>query len=130
MSNGLVAPCLSSDVSQHSLTMNTLNAILPIGLVVGALFALFFAFSKPVGMLPRWVRHAYLLLSVGMAAWGILTYIKTHSQSSISEHAYLLILQARAWLAGFSGGILIVLIVSGVFPRIFGRSDSGGPPAT
>lgn len=107
-----------------------MNEILPIGLVVGALFALFLAFSKPVSLLPRWVRHAYLLLSVSLAAWGIVSYLKTHHQPSLSDHPYSLLLQARAWLAGFSGGILTVLIMAGVFPGIFGQSKKHEPPAT
>ena len=110
--------------------MNTFNAILPIGLVVGALFALWFAFSRPVNLLPRWVRHAYLLLSAGMSTWGVVSYLKTHHQAAVSEHTYSLILQARAWLAGFSLAILIVLMLAGVFPRIFGRSETSEPPAT
>jgi len=110
--------------------MNALNAILPVGLVIGALFALFFAFSKPVGTLPRWVRHAYLSLSAGMGGWGVVSYIKTHYQSSISEQTYSLILQASARLAGFSLAILLVLMLAGVFPRLFGRPDRSEPPAT
>src|SRR5436189_2945322 len=100
--------------------MNTCNAILPIGLVVCAVFALWFAFSRPVSLLPRWVRHAYLLLSAGMGAWGVVSYIKTHDESSLSAHTYSLILQARAWLAGFSLAIIIILMLAGVFPRILG----------
>jgi hypothetical protein len=107
-----------------------MNAALPIGLIVGAAFALWFAFSKPVRLLPRWVRHAYLLLSVGMAGWAVVSYIKAHHQTSLSEHTYLLILQARAWLAGFTLAIIVVLMLAGVFPRLFGRSESGKPPAT
>ena len=110
--------------------MNALNAMLPIALVVAALFALWFALSRPVSLLPRWVRHAYLLLSAGMGAWAVVSYVKAHHQSSLSEHAYSLILQARGWLAGFSIGILIVLMLSGAFPKIFGRSDGGEPPVT
>src|SRR5262249_18681646 len=110
-------------------SMNTFNAILPIGLVAAALFALWFAFSRPVSLLPRWVRHSYLLLSVGLGGLGVLGYIKAHHQSPFSEHTYSLILQARAWLAGFTLGILIVLMLAGVFPRLFGSSRSSKPPA-
>ncbi len=108
--------------------MSTLNALLPFGLVLGALLALWFAFSRPVSLLPRWVRHAYLLLSAGLGAWGVVSYIKAHCQSSLSEHAYSLILQARAWLAGLTLGVLTVLVMAGVFPRLFGRPNRREPP--
>src|SRR5262245_11979264 len=108
--------------------MSIFNAILPLGLVVGGLFALWFAFSRPVSLLPRWVRHAYLLLSTGMGGLGVVGYIKAYHESSLSEHTYSLILQARAWLAGFSLGILVVLMLAGVFPRLFGGSQGSEPP--
>lgn len=109
--------------------MSTFNAILPFGLLAGALFAVFFAFSKPVSLLPRWVRHAYLLLAFGMAGMGVAGYLKTHYQSSFSESANSLLLQARAWFSGFSLGILIVLLLAGVFPVFLGRSNRIEPPA-
>ncbi len=102
--------------------MNIFNSILPFALVLGAMIAAGFAFSKAISILPRWVRNAYLLLSVGMGSWGVVAFLNVHKQRFLSEHTYSLILQARAWLAGFSLGILIILMLAGVFPRIFSRS--------
>ncbi|HEX5222251.1 MAG TPA: hypothetical protein VFZ59_22045 [Verrucomicrobiae bacterium] len=69
------------------------------------------------------------LLSAGMVGWAVVSYIKAHHQTSLSEHTYLLILQARAWLAGFLLAIVLVLMLAGVFPKLFGRSESSGRPA-
>jgi len=108
--------------------MQVLNTLGSLALAGGALLALWMTCSEPVSHLPRWVRQVYLLLSGGMTAWGVVNYIKAHSRASLSDQTFSVILQARAWLAGFSLAILIVLMLTGVFPRLFGRSKNGEPP--
>jgi hypothetical protein len=104
--------------------MNVFKALLPFLLLASAGFAVMFAFSKPVSLLPRWVRHAYLLLAGGMGGWAVVNYIRTHYQSSFSEHAYSLLLQGQGWLAGFTTATILILIMANVFPTLLAGSKS------
>ena len=90
--------------------------ITTIVLAVGAACSLFVAFYRPARTLPWW---AYVLLSADWVAASIVNYIRAGQPVSLSDPYSLILLQAWSGLAGFSAGILLVLIVAGACPPTF-----------